>query len=288
MNDSRQETVLRAALQSAQAALASSSPTPRLDAEVLLAHVLKRDRSHLHAWPERMLSPEALADYRALTARRAAGEPIAYLTGRREFWSLSLQVTPVTLIPRPETELVVELALARIAPDAPLRVADLGTGCGAIALALAHERPLAHIVATDASAQALAVAQSNAARLGLRNVELRCGAWCDALGSDVFEMIVSNPPYVAADDPHLRQGDLRFEPRAALQAGLDGLDAIRHIADCAPYHLMPAGWLLLEHGQNQKSLVQDVLQENGFTDVQDHTDGAGLSRVTLGRMSAPD
>lgn len=193
----------------------------------------------------------ARARFEALLARRQAGEPVAYLLGRQGFWSLELEVSPATLIPRPETELLVELALARLPAGQSLRVADLGTGSGAIALALARERPQAHVVATDASAEALTVARRNAARLGLGRVEFRDGDWLVPLAQERFDLIASNPPYIEQDDPHLAQGDLRFEPPAALASGADGLDAIRVIVRDAGRHLHPGGWLLLEHGWNQ-------------------------------------
>ncbi len=255
----------------------------RLDAEVLLCHLLECNRAHLRAWPERELSPQQQADYRALVERRRRGEPIAYITGSREFWSLRLQVTPATLIPRPDTERLVELALERIPPDAAWQVADLGTGSGAIALAIARERPRCRVVATDASADALAVAAANGARLGLGNVVFRHGAWLAPLAGERCQLIVSNPPYIRSDDPHLAQGDLRFEPPTALSAGADGLDDIRLIAAGARHHLTPGGWLLLEHGCDQGAAVRALLQQNGYGDVLTYQDYAGLDRVSAGR-----
>ena len=262
--------------------LAVISETPRLDAEVLLAAVLERSRSYLHAWPERMPEPEQIAQFMAWLERRCAGEPMAYLLGRREFWSLELDVTPDTLIPRPETELLVELALARLPVDRPVTIADLGTGSGAIALALAVERPLARIVATDQSSAALAVARRNAQRLDIRHVEFREGDWCAPLGNERFDLIAANPPYVAAADPRWRQGELRFEPPAALVSGSDGLDALRVIIAQAPDHLKPGGWLLLEHGYDQGEAVPALLRERGFDTVSDHRDAAGLNRTSSG------
>jgi release factor glutamine methyltransferase len=262
-------------------------PGARLDAEVLLAATLARPRSHLHTWPEHRVAGKSLARFHELLERRARGEPIAYLTGQREFWSLPLTVTPTTLIPRPETETLVELALERIARDAALRIADLGTGCGAVALAVASERPRCEVIANDTSRQALAIARTNAVRLALGNVHLFAGSWCDALAERAFDLILSNPPYVAAQDPHLAQGDVRFEPQAALCAGPAGLDALRAIIAAAPARLETGGWLLVEHGYDQGAAVMRLFQDAGFLDISDHTDDAGLSRVTAGRRPGP-
>ncbi len=263
--------------------LAQVSASPRLDAELLLAAALGRPRSHLHAWPERVLELEPAARFAAWLDRRRAGEPVAYILGRREFWSLELEVTPDTLIPRPETELLVELALERLPANRPVTVADLGTGSGAIALALAVERPQARIIATDQSFAALAVARRNARRLNISRVEFRQGDWCAPLASERFELIIANPPYVAADDPRWRESQLRFEPAAALISGADGLDALRAIIAAAPEHLAPDGWLLLEHGYDQGETVPALLQERGFGEVSDYQDAAGLSRSSGGR-----
>lgn len=266
--------------------LTAISETPRLDAEVLLAEALERPRSYLHAWPERTPEPEQSARFTAWLERRCKGEPIAYLLGRREFWSLELEVSPDTLIPRPETELLVELALARLPADRPVAIADLGTGSGAIALALAVERPLARIVATDRSPVALTVARRNARRLGIRHIEFREGDWCAPLGDERFDLIAANPPYVAAADPRWRQGELRFEPAAALVSGADGLDALRAIIAQAPDCLKPGGWLLLEHGYDQGETVPALLRERGFDAACDHRDAAGLSRASAGYWPA--
>jgi len=254
----------------------------RLDAELLLAHALGVSRARLYAWPEHEPEPMQREAFDRLVAARERGEPIAYLTGRREFWSLDLAVTPDVLIPRHETELLVELALDRIARDRDVRVADLGTGSGAIALALARERPLARVTATDASAAALDVARRNAARLGIGNVAFAVGDWYAALGDARFDLIVSNPPYIAAGDAHLAQGDLRFEPAAALASGADGLDAIRRIVADAPEHLADGGALLLEHGFDQSLRVRALLDAAGFQNVTSVSDNGGHERVTLG------
>ncbi len=274
---------LRERLAAAARQLAAVSETPRLDAEILLAAALERPRSYLHAWPERTLEPEPSGRFSAWLERRLNGEPVAYLLGRREFWSLDLEVTPDTLIPRPETELLVELALARLPVDRPVTIADLGTGSGAIALALAVERPLGRVVATDQSPAALTVARRNARRLNIANVEFREGDWCTPLGSGRFELIAANPPYVAAADPRWRQGELRFEPPAALVSGADGLDALRIIIAQTPKVLKPGGWLLLEHGYDQGEVVPALLRERGFDAVNDHRDAAGISRTSRGR-----
>ena len=254
----------------------------RLDAELLLAHVLGVSRARLYAWPEHEPEPVQREAFDRLIAARERGEPIAYLTGRREFWSLDLAVTPDVLIPRHETELLVELALDRIARDRKVRVTDLGTGSNAIALALARERPLARVTATDASEAALDVARRNAARLGIGNVAFAVGDWYAALGDARFDLIVSNPPYIAAGDAHLAQGDLRFEPAAALASGADGLDAIRRIVADAPEHLADGGALLLEHGFDQSLRVRALLDAAGFQNVTSVSDSGGHERVTLG------
>ncbi|HEY6893552.1 MAG TPA: peptide chain release factor N(5)-glutamine methyltransferase [Rhodanobacteraceae bacterium] len=266
----------------ARASARIGGPDARLDAELLLAHVLGVSRARLYAWPEHEPDATELAAFEQLIASRVRGEPIAYLTGHREFWSLDLGVTPDVLIPRHETELLVELALARIPRDRAFRIADLGTGSGAIALAIARERPLARVTATDASAAALAVARRNAERLGIGNVVFAAGDWYAAVGDAAFDLIVSNPPYIAADDAHLAQGDLRFEPASALASGADGLDAIRRIVAGAPTHLGDEGALMLEHGFDQSARVRELLDAAGFEGVVSVRDAAGHERVTLG------
>lgn len=260
-----------------------ASPTPRLDAEVLVMHVTGYTRTQLVTRAAEALGTEQEAKLRELLARRTRGEPIAYVTGRREFWSLDLMVTPDVLIPRPETELLVEQALARIPPEAAWTIADLGTGSGAVALAIAKERPRCHVTAIDASESALAVARANADRLGIRNVVFRHGDWLTPLADTQVDVIVSNPPYIADNDPHLGQGDVRFEPRYALTAGPDGLDAIRRIAIEAPAHIKPGGWLLLEHGAGQGTAAASIIGAAGFTEITGLSDLAGLDRVTAGR-----
>jgi release factor glutamine methyltransferase len=255
----------------------------RIDAELLLLHVLGRPRSWLIAHADDEPDAAARAAFAALVERRAAGEPVAYLTGSRGFWSFDLAVTPATLIPRPETELLVELALERLPQEAPFAAADLGTGSGAIALALAHERPHGRIVATDASGEALAVARGNARRLGIGNVEFAQGDWLAPLAGRRFALVASNPPYIEAGDPHLGRGDLRYEPAAALASGADGLDAIRRIAADAPACLEPGGWLLLEHGWNQGAAVRALLGRAGYLEVFTARDLENRDRVSGGR-----
>jgi release factor glutamine methyltransferase len=271
-----------AAVRAATRILSATSPTPALDAEALVRHASGASRTDLLAHPDRLLDAGACATLAGLVERRRQGEPIAYLTGRREFWSLDLEVSPATLIPRPETELLVERALARIPPSADCTVVDLGTGCGALALAFGRERPGAGVVATDNSKAALAVAARNAERLGIANVAFRSGEWLAPLGRERVQLIASNPPYVRADDPHLREGDLRFEPRAALVGGGDGLDAIRRISAEARAHLLPGGWLLLEHGFEQAGAVRALLSGCGYREVHSYRDLAGHERVTEG------
>ena len=256
----------------------------REDAEPLLVHALGVDRAWLFAHATDPVAATDADRYRTLVARRRAGEPVAYLTGWRGFWTLELAVTPATLVPRPETELLVDLALARLPVDAPVRVADLGTGSGAIALAIASERPRAQVLATDASSAALDVARGNAARNGIGNVAFRLGSWLQPLGEDTFDLIASNPPYIAEGDPHLAQGDLRFEPAMALSCGADGLDAIRVIVRDAPACLRPGGWLLLEHGWEQGDAVRALLAAAGFADVATERDLEQRDRVSLGRL----
>jgi release factor glutamine methyltransferase len=272
---------IRTLLEQASSELGTESA--RLDAEVLLASCLGKPRSYLHTWPERSIDQRELECFGQLLRRRARGEPVAHLTGEREFWSLPLAVTPDTLIPRPETETLVEQALDKLPPDTPLRVADLGTGSGAIALAIATERPRCEIIATDISEPALTVARHNAERLGLDNVRFIAGDWCESLPAGRFDVILSNPPYVAERDPHLDSGDVRFDPRQALVAGPEGMDALRLIARCANDHLHQGGWLIVEHGYDQGGKVMQLLQAEGYSEISIHNDGAGLSRVTMGR-----
>ncbi len=274
-------------------AAARAHPEPAAaDAALLMAHVLNKPLTWLYGHPDAALTEAQVQRFRQLLARRAAGEPLAYLTGEKEFWSLTLKVTPATLVPRPETELLVETALALGAPDEALELLDLGTGSGAIALAIAHERPGWQVTATDLSPEALAVARENAHNLGLQNVRFLHGAWYQPLPKSVrFHLIVSNPPYVVEGDPRLQEDGLRHEPSTALAAGPEGLDDLRIIIQGAPAHLEPGGWLAVEHGVDQGSAVRVLFQKAGFEKVKTRRDLAGRDRVTLGcyacREAAP-
>ncbi|MEZ6938417.1 peptide chain release factor N(5)-glutamine methyltransferase [Aeromonas sp. S12(2024)] len=260
--------------------------SPRADADVLLCHLLDCRRSYLMTWPERELDAAQQATLQRWLARRLNGEPIAHLVGEREFWSLPLKVSPATLIPRPDTEVLVEQALTRI-PQGPCAVLDLGTGTGAIALALKSERPEVDVWAVDRMADAAALARENSAALGLP-IEVRDGSWFEPLGepdrdnTPRFAVIVSNPPYIDGADPHLEQGDVRFEPRSALVADDAGLADIRHIVAHAPAYLLTDGWLLLEHGWDQGKAVRQLLRDGGYREVATVRDYGDNDRVTLG------
>ncbi|MDD0841659.1 peptide chain release factor N(5)-glutamine methyltransferase [Pseudomonas sp. Gutcm_11s] len=266
-------------------AVLPDSPTARLDAELLLAFALGKPRSYLRTWPEHEPSAEQLSAFAALLERRRAGEPVAYILGHQGFWSLDLEVAPHTLIPRPDTELLVETAL-QLAPATPLRVLDLGTGTGAIALALASERGGWKVTGVDRILDAVELAERNRQRLKLGNAEFRQSSWFDVLAGERFGMILSNPPYIAADDRHLGEGDVRFEPMSALVAGADGLDDIRQIVAQAPQHLETGGWLLLEHGYDQAETVRALLGATGFSAVESRRDLGGHQRISLGQWTA--
>ncbi|UVL57103.1 peptide chain release factor N(5)-glutamine methyltransferase [Pseudomonas sp. B21-035] len=260
------------------------SPTARLDIELLLAAAIGKSRSYLHTWPERIVSSEAALTFADFLQRRRAGEPVAYILGQQGFWNLDLEVAPHTLIPRPETELLVETAL-QLLPGSAVKLLDLGTGTGAIALALASERPLWQVTAVDRVLEAVALAERNRQRLQLNNVNVRSSHWFDALAGERFDLIISNPPYIAAADPHLVAGDVRFEPSSALVSGEDGLDDLRCIVSQAPAHLLPAGWLLLEHGYDQAAAVRELLARHDFEQIESRLDLNGHERITLGRLS---
>ena len=266
-----------------RAAELPDSPSAKLDAEWLLAAALGKAPSYLRTWPEREVPAETEARYLADLQRRRQGEPVAYILGRQGFWSLELEVAPHTLIPRPDTELLVEAAL-QLLPASPAGVLDLGTGTGAIALALAAERPAWQVTGVDRVAEAIALAQRNAARLGLANSNFVQSHWFSELAGQRFQLIVSNPPYIPSGDPHLQQGDVRFEPGSALISGADGLDDIRQIVSQAPDFLELGGWLLLEHGYCQAAQVRALLSEGGFVDVESRQDYGGHLRISLGRL----
>lgn len=281
-------------LQTAAEKLAAVCDSPRLDAEILLGLVTGKTRTHFRAWPEKPLTDGEAVEFAKLLALRLAGQPIAHIVGRREFWSREFAVSPQVLIPRPETELLVELALERIQPGQAARIADLGTGSGAIAITLALELPAASVTALDQSPAALEVAKGNARDWQAGNVRFLLSDWFSALDpGERFELIVSNPPYIAESDPHLCLGDLRFEPRSALASGSDGLDAIRHIVKTAPAWLKPGAWLLLEHGYDQAEPVKDLLFAAGFTQIASFPDLQGHNRVSGGvwpesRLTTPN
>jgi release factor glutamine methyltransferase len=277
-------------LHTATTMLTRCSDSPRLDAELLLEHVTGLPRTQFHTFPERQMPPQAAWSFQQLVKRRMQGEPIAYIRGHQEFWSLLFEVSPAVLIPRPETELVVERALTQLDPAAELRVLDLGTGSGAIALAIASERPNARITAIDVSPDALAIATRNAARLQTPHVRFLQGHWYGALkgaASDTerFDVIVSNPPYIAADDSDLHPLVRRYEPKIALIPGASGFEALRTIIGGAAQHLHAGGWLILEHGWKQSAYVRELLVRAGFAHVRSHADLAGHERVTEGQIS---
>ncbi len=276
------------ALKSAAARLANLTDTPRLDAEVLLLRVLGRDRAYLRAWPERALLPEQAERFRDLLRQREAGMPIAYLVGEREFWSRSFIARPGVLIPRPETELLIELALAAIPENVPADILDLGTGTGIIAVTLAAERPLARVTATDISPEALGIARENAAQHNVARIRFLRGSWFDPLpAGERFDLVASNPPYIAEEDPHLRRGDPRFEPKIALSSGPEGLDDLAAIAREARHRLNPGGRLLLEHGYDQADALAGILAGFGYAEIVHHRDLQGHRRATAASWPHP-
>lgn len=259
-----------------------ASESPRRDAEILLGFVTGKARTFILAFGETSLTDEQQEQLAGLLARRVRGEPVAHLIGEREFWSLPLFVSPATLIPRPDTECLVEQALARL-PATPCRILDLGTGTGAIALALASERPDCQVTAVDLIPEAVALAQRNADHLGIRNIEIVQSRWFSALEGQTFSLIVSNPPYIDAQDPHLTQGDVRFEPLSALVAADNGLADLHTLIKNAPRYLLPQGWLLLEHGWQQGAAVREIFARYGWLQVETCRDYGDNERLTLGR-----
>ena len=265
-----------------QTTLGLEPSTSRIEVQCLLQAVLQVNRAYLYAHAEQLLDEAEEVAYLASLERRVQGEPIAYILGKREFFGLDLKVTPATLIPRPDTELLVEQALQRIPTHQSYAVLDLGTGTGAIALSIAHARPQTQVLAVDASEAALQVAQENKIALGLNNVSLLLSDWFGALAGRRFDVMVSNPPYIRSDDEHLRQGDVRFEPMTALASGEDGLRDIRLICSMSMQFLIPGGCLMLEHGYDQAKAVREILINSGFRDVFTERDLAGIERVTGG------
>lgn len=261
----------------------SESPSAQLDCEVLLAHVLKKERSYLRAWPEMVLLDNQLKAFATLIKRRQEGHPIAYITGTREFWSRYFLVSPDVLIPRPETELLIDIAQQKFQPHQSLNILDLGTGSGAIAITLALEFKQANVIAIDSSASALTIAKENAKRLNANNVEFISSDWFKNVPNNTFDLIVSNPPYICNSDPHLSEGDVRFEPTSALVSEQQGLRDIEHIISCAPRFMHDDSYLLFEHGYQQGNDVQNLLKSANFNLIEQFNDLQAHTRATLGR-----
>ena len=278
-----QSMAIQQMLLQAQETLSPVTDNPLLEAELLLAHVLDKPRSYLYAWPGQVVSDVLAQRFYHYLERRCQSEPIAYMTGTREFWSLELAVSTATLIPRPETEIVVE-AVLKLLPHYAMTVADLGTGCGAIALALAHERPKWQIYATDISESALVIARKNAQKLALKNISFHYGNWCTALPRAGFDVIVSNPPYIREAEWDAYADGLAFEPRTALVSGWDGLDAIRAISQSAKCYVKPLGYVLIEHGFLQGAEVRAIFAAAGYGEIHSLSDLSGNERVTMGRV----
>jgi len=279
---------IQSQLSAASQTLAAYSDSAVLDAEVLLCHVLNKQRSYLRTWPEQALTPEQINAFHQLIQQRRSGTPVAYLTGKREFWSREFFVTPGVLIPRPDTECLIELSLKLVPPDTACNIADLGTGSGIIAITLAAERPHTQVLACDTSPGALAIARSNAAQHQLNNIRFYQSDWFADLPRQQFRLIVSNPPYIAEDDLHLQQGDVRFEPSRALIAAKRGLSDIKTIADHARFWLEPDGHLLIEHGYDQQDAVQAIFKNLGYLKVQTYRDLSGQPRMTYGQLKTSE
>ncbi|PQQ22845.1 peptide chain release factor N(5)-glutamine methyltransferase [Photorhabdus hindustanensis] len=265
----------------------SASDSPKRDAEILLGFVTRHSRTYLLAFGETQLASAQFSQLEALLARRVKGEPIAYITGEREFWSLPLNVSPATLIPRPDTECLVEKALERLSLT-PCRILDLGTGTGAIALAIASERPDCRVIGVDINPDAVMLAQGNAEKLKIQNVDFGVSDWFSSLNNQQFGMIVSNPPYIDETDPHLSQGDVRFEPDSALIAARQGIADLNTIIDLSRHFLLPGGWLLLEHGWRQGNVVRSLFSESGYRQVTTFQDYGGNERITLGQWKSDE
>lgn len=272
-------------LQHASKTLSETSSSATLDAQVLLTHVLLCNTAHLAAWPEKELSEEQTSRYLQLIEQRNKGVPVAHLTGQREFWSLNFNVDDSTLIPRPETETLIEFILEHFADKKNLKLLDMGTGTGAIAISIASERPAWQIISSDVSEQALDLARQNSKQHQTGNITFIHSDWFENITEHDFDIIVSNPPYIADDDPHLLEGDVRFEPRSALISGETGMDDIEHLCLHAKNHLADNGWLIIEHGYNQKQLVAECFSENGYTQIEQKKDLSGHTRMTAGNKS---
>lgn len=266
-------------LKQAEQQLRIVSDSAQLDAEVLLATVLDKNRSYFRAFPERILSNEENNHFQSLLKQRIDGHPIAHITGQREFWSLNLEVNEHTLIPRPDTEVLIEFILETFPQDS-LNVADLGTGSGAIGIALASEKPNWKVLATDQSEDALEVAQRNAEKHQIKNIRFNHGSWFHALDTSAYDIIISNPPYIPSQDKHLHQGDVRFEPITALASGEDGLDDIRYLITHAKAYLSPQGWLILEHGYDQKQAIFELFKQAGFENIMQRNDYGNNPRLS--------
>ncbi len=256
-----------------------NSDSPRLDAELLLARAIDKPRSYFFSWPDKSLSSDDIEKFQRLATRRIQGEPIAHILGEQEFWSNNFKVTADTLIPRPDTEVLVEQSLTQLPSDTVSHIVDLGTGSGCIAISIALERPHWHVTAVDLSSAALAVAEENADRLAAHNVQCVESSWCESLEDNHFDLIISNPPYIREQDEHLDQGDVRFEPRSALTAGKDGLEDIRIISQQAKAKLKNGGILLIEFGYDQADAVVEILQTDNYQNIQRHLDLAGIVRA---------
>lgn len=275
---------IQQALQYGDQQLAATSPSANRDAQVLLGHVLQCNSAHLFTWPEKKLTNEQLATYQSLIRQRQHGTPVAHLTGKREFWSLNLKVNNSTLIPRPETETLIEFILTKFNTKKNLKLIDMGTGTGAIAIALAREKPQWNIFACDISDEAIQLAALNSQQHQTDNITFIQSDWFNAIADDDFDIIVSNPPYIANDDVHLSQGDVRFEPKRALTAGDTGMDAIEYLCLHAKQHLRNDGCLIVEHGYDQKTVVNDCFARNNYSEIEQRQDLSGHTRMTVGKM----
>jgi release factor glutamine methyltransferase len=274
---------IKSVLAEAADSLVSSSDSAILDAEILLSLVLNKERSHLRAWPDKQLEPDQINAFWSLIQKRQQGTPIAYITGNREFWSRDFHVTPDVLIPRPDTELLIELSLKLISKESAPKIIDLGTGSGIIAITLAAEYPSAEVSATDFSFPALRIAELNADKHNVSHINFYHSDWFASVPDNQFNLIISNPPYIAEDDSHLQQGDVRFEPQTALCAAEQGLSDIKNIADAARSYLEQGGHLLIEHGYNQQQQVQAIFKDFHYDNIQTYTDLSGQPRVTYGQ-----